>query len=221
MTTTSNYGFFLPTDDDSMADVNGSFNNSWTALNNVFTCPVVGTLPITDFSYTIGSRVYHSTLKSVFILIAQSALWGNFWRPVETKYGPWIQPGNSIISDPATYKFGTTPINYRLTNTGKFIIKGSVDTVAATGYPNAETSFSPAGLVSIPVTVAPAKRSIFMGAGYPATASTTKPTTAQLTVRPDGSFSNVVYNSFNTVTGCFYDGWEWVMGYGSGYGPDA
>lgn len=219
MSTTPNYEMFLSTDEDQMSNTDQSLNDVWDIIEDIPICITVSVLPITDFSYSVGDKIYHSGLKSIFILIAQNAAWGNFWRPVQTKYGPWVQPGTNIIADPATYKFGTTPINYKLTNTGKFIFRGSVDTVASTGYVNGETSAAPVGLVNLPVAIAPSHRSIFAGAAYPITPSTTKPTVGQLTVRPDGSFSNVVWNPSSNVTGLFYNGWEWIMGYSNGYGP--
>ncbi len=219
--TTPNYEINLPTDDDSMADTDFSFNDAWTIIESIPTCTTWASLPITDFSYSVGDKIYHSGLKSIFILIAQNGFWGNFWRPINVKYGPWVAPGSNIISDPSVYQFGTTPINYKISNTGKFILRGSVDTVASTGYVNAEIGFSSAGLVPIPSSIAPSKRSVYAGAAYPATASTTKPAFAQIAISPSGSFSNVVWNSFNTCTSLFYDGWEWVMGYGGGYGPNA
>jgi hypothetical protein len=219
MTTTPNYGMFLPSDPDSMKDVDTNLNNNWTKIENIPRVTSVASLPITDFSYSLGARVYHTGLKSIFVLIAQNAAWGNFWKPIQAKYGPWIQPGNSIIANPGTYQFGFNPIRYRISNTAKFIMSGSVDTIASTGYTDMTTALAPVGLNPLPPAIAPSRRSVWAGSPYPQTAGAANPIVGQLSIDNNGNFANGVWNPSALAVRLYYDGWEWVMGYGLGYGP--
>jgi hypothetical protein len=218
--TTPHYGMFLSTDDDQMNDVNQSLNNAWGLIEGIPVVTNLASLPITDFSYSVGDKVYHTGLQSIFVLVASNAAWGNFWQPIQAKYGPWIQPGNSVLTNLSTYKFGTTPLQYRLTNTGKCILRGSVDTVAATGYTDFESAIAAVALQPLPPAIAPSTKSYFSGSAYPQTSGSTKPILGQLSVSSVGVFTNGVWNPQNNATGLFYDDWEWVMGYGRGYGPN-
>lgn len=218
--TTPNYDMFLPSDSNNMYDVDESLNDAWTIIETIPATINVASLPITDFSYNLGDKVYHTGLQSIFVLIASNATWGNFWQPIHAKYGPWVQPGNSILGNPAIYKFTTTPIQYRLTNTGKFIFRGSVDTVASTGYTDFETAIAPVGLQPLPPAVAPVTKGYYSGSAYPQNSATVKPIMGQLSVSSVGVFTNGVWNPLNTATQLFYDGWEWAMGFGNGYGPN-
>lgn len=219
MTSTPNYGFYLSTDNDSMADVDTSLNNNWHILEDIPTPLSVSSLPVTDFTYNLGDVVYHTPTNSIYVLIAQDSIWGNFWRPVEARFSPWIQPSSSIIADAATYKFGSTPVQYKLSNTGLIIWRGSVDTVSASGWANWETTGTAHHpLLPIPLPIAPSHSSVYTGAMYPFPASSSKPYMTQMGMFNDGHWTILAWNP-GTATGAFLQGWSWQIGYGNGYGP--
>jgi hypothetical protein len=219
VTNTPKFGMYLPTDSDPMNDVDLSFNNSWSTIAGIPAPNTYAFLPVTDFSYNVGDVIYHSTTNSIYVLIAQDSIWGNFWRPVEAKYGPWIQPSSNIIADAATYKFGSTPVQYRLTNAGSIIWRGSVDTVSASGWANWETTGTAHHpLIPVPLDIAPSHTSVYSGAVYPFPASSSKPYMSQMGMFADGHWTFLVWNP-GTATGAFLQGWQWQIGYGNGYGP--
>lgn len=220
---TPNYGLVTASDSDQMNDVSTYLNGNWSKLTAAMSCPIVSVLPISDYSYHLGSRIFHTPSNSVYVLVATNSGWGNFWKPVQARYSPWIQPPSSsiIASYGITYKENTSnPPQYMISNTGTFRMRGAVDAIAANGFVDRETGVATPCLNNIPPTVAPAFRYVMLGTIYGPASSTAKPFLAQLSFHADGTVGNTVWNPVGTGKSLYFSGAEWVMGYTKGYGPN-
>jgi hypothetical protein len=213
--TTPNYAFHLSTDLDPMSDVNASLNNNWTKVENVPEQEVVATLPAFDFSYAVGARIYHSGYRSTFVLLGRNSFWGNFWRPIQARYSPWIQP-NTILVDPINYQFGATPVQYRISNQGKFILRGSIDRVAGT-YPDYGATGTALNLLQslapdVGAGITPPMTSDFPLTPYQINTPTVNPQIAMMSIVASGTSFMRVWNPNAVITQLFFDNVEWTFG---------
>lgn len=213
---TPNYGFFLPTDLDPMSDVTASLNNNWTKVEGAPEQENVASLPIFDFSYGLGARVYHTGYRSTFILLGRNSFWGNFWRPVHCRYSPWIQPGTSVLVDPVNYTFGATPLQYRISNQGKFLLRGSIDRVAGT-YPDYGTTATALNLIQtlhsdLGEGITPPFSNEFPLTPYQINTATVDPQIAMGLFAPGGTSFQRVWNPNAVITQLFFDTVEWTFG---------
>lgn len=224
MTLTPNLGLTLSDDNSSMSDTDSAFNVNWTLTDEYLVGTFADPLPATNFSYNIGDKIYHATTQSIYVLVAQDAFWGNFWQPVQARYSPWIQPSTSILINTSVYKMGPLPIQYKISNRGKFILRGCVASVDPNGFVDYGTADNPPMFTNLPATVAPKFRVDFGAAVYPVLSAATKLTVAQTVCNPSGSLTSAIWNPSTPsypATQIFFDGLEWFMGSGGGYGPDA
>lgn len=223
--TTPNYGMVLGTDDDQMSDVDTYLNSNFTKIQNAVGCPQLSVVPVTDFSYPLGSKIYYTPLKTILVLIASNSAWGNFWRPIQARYGPWTQPPSaSVISNYGTIYTQSAAGNYfqyMLSNTGEIFLRGSVDAVDNTnGFLDRPSGASPGVFNNLPRAIAPNYRYIEIAAIDPPSSSLPKPSFAQISIHPTGAFTNAFWNPGGIGNKLFLDGLHWAMGYTRGYGSD-
>lgn len=154
---TTHYGINLPVPGDSMADIADGFNNAWTVITAApKPAGVVGGPANPTSGYSVGQVVYNQAWKSAFILLAIDANWGYFWRPLQAKWGPWVAPGTTIISDTTDYGMATEgPICYRISNTGQIEFTGGLKRISSPNtLPN---GFLSGTINSLPAAVRPDK----------------------------------------------------------------
>lgn len=212
---TPHYDMFKPTDDDSMSDVTTSLNNSFDIIKAIPRQTIVTTIPATDFSYSVGDRIYHSGVKSTFILVAQDPNWGNIWKPVQNKYSPWVSFNNSILTNTTIYSL--VNLQYRTSNTGKFIMRGGVQSTADFADFGA-TGTSLTILDPLPDKIKPFKSLVFRLAVFPQNSAVAVPMQCRLGITGTTIFQQI----WNPLHGSFisFDGVEWILGSGGGYGTD-
>lgn len=215
MATTTNYGMPKPTDDDLMSDVS-VLNSIWTDIANIPRQNIVSSLPSADFSYSVGDRVYHSGLKSTFVLISQTSNWGNVWRPVQTKYSPWMTLPSTILTDAVTYSISN--LQYRVTNTGKFILRGAV-TRSGTFADFASTGTVYSIFQNLPTELAPSHTLTFMVSTRPQSSALATPMQTRMVVAGT-AIALDVWNPGGAANALNFDGVEWVLGTNQGYGSN-
>lgn len=107
--TTTNYGFFMPDENDSMADVATNITNNFEIIaskGEPTIIPAGGALPQAG-DYELFDRVYRddaasgdgSTWPSVYILVCKDTNWGWHWRPVQQIISPWVDVPSTVIDD--------------------------------------------------------------------------------------------------------------------------
>lgn len=139
---TPNVGLIEPVDNSPMSDIATYLGNNWTKIEAMAAAKIVSAVPDTDLTYQPGDRIYvngGSDPNGLYICLGQNAAWGNIWRPVTPRYGPWRRPGpvgnpNSIIIDTGTFKIvdSDDPFQYRLTNKGQVQFRGCAQVI--TGF---------------------------------------------------------------------------------------
>lgn len=101
---TPNYGFFLPKDTDSMADVEKNITTTFEKLStraDPTVIPAGNPLPQVG-DYEIGDRVFRQdlddgiTYPSSYLLVCKDNNWGWHWRPIQTILSPWVSLSSSI-----------------------------------------------------------------------------------------------------------------------------
>lgn len=215
MTTTPNYLMPLPDDDDQMNDVTQYLNNNWSKIENIPRIPSGSSLPLTDFvNYSLGDTFYHTGLKSTFILIGQNTTWGNFWRPIQSHYGLWIDVPATAIFDPVHWQVDN--FQYNITNTSKFRLRGGL--FNSSGIPNSSSTYFVLNVV--PTEVAPTQPLAL----FPSVHNSANPplaTMARVAVDISGTFAFTSWNSAGAagVNDMFFTGCEWQIGSNLGYGP--
>ena len=107
MAITENYGLFMPTEDDSMADVVSFLNDNWDKLRDRADPTVIAAgvaLPQAG-DYELGDRVFRAdaatggAYPSVYILVCKDANYGWHWRPVQHNISPWVTLPVDIVND--------------------------------------------------------------------------------------------------------------------------
>lgn len=215
---TPNFGMYLSTDTDPMSNTNQSFGNQWNIIEGIPRVTSVASLPLTDFSYSVGARVYHTVSKSIHVLIAQDSAWGNFWRPVQTRYSTYNAVTSSVILNTTDYHI--SGLKYKISNKGKIIFAGGINTTLAAGYPN--YTGTPLTLTTnLPAAIAP-KAAIVFPVALNTPANTTTPTMARMSVGNNGAIQFITWNPTGSsiVNLVDLDSIEWDMGSNMGYGTD-
>lgn len=218
MTTTPNFDLNLSTDNSAMSDTDSSFNDNWVKIAGSVVPPIVDELPITDFSYSVGDKVYHTGTKSIYVLFASNAQWGNFWKPIQARYGPWIQLTSTTIDNPLIYNIGPAAIQYKICNQAMIYWRGCVQTNVSGGFVDYGTATNPKFFKDLPPAVGPQGRLIFPGAVYPVASSSSKPTISQIFYQ-QGVQAGAIWNpnsSTYPATQLFLDGLTWAIGSGDG-----
>lgn len=131
---TANYNLYMPTEDESMADVAVNITDNFEILLNRANPTVVaagGDLPQVG-SYELGDRVFRAdaatttSYPSSYILVCKDATWGWHWRPVQELISPWISVPATAIAH-ADYEIHPTyPLQIAYDSRGWCHWRGSV-----------------------------------------------------------------------------------------------
>lgn len=106
---TSNYGLFLPDDNDSMGDVKLNLTDSFEKLASRADPTIIPSgnpLPQAG-DFEVGDRVFRNDVintdplayswPSTYILVCKDSNWGWHWRPVQQVISPWVDvPATAI-----------------------------------------------------------------------------------------------------------------------------
>jgi hypothetical protein len=147
-TTTSNYGFFMPDESDSMADVEVNITDNFeiiaskgepTVIAAGAALPQVGDYELFDMVFRDDART-DTTWPSLYILVCKDENWGWHWRPIQQITSPWVNVPATAIQD-ANFQLGTTaPVQIALDSRGWCHWRGRISRTSV-GIPSA-TSFS-------------------------------------------------------------------------------
>jgi hypothetical protein len=158
-TTTSNYGFFMPDDADSMADVKKNVTDNFKKIesrNDITVVASEGALPQSG-TYNIGDRVFRNdpvtstTWPSNYLLICKDTNWGWHWRPIQHIISPWVNVPATALNDANFEIHPTYPLQIALDSRGFCHWRGAIRRTTA-GIP-AATSFTV--FKSIPLGIRP------------------------------------------------------------------
>lgn len=218
--TTTNYGFFLPDEEDSMADVETNITNNFQTIEPVGDPTVIAAgadLP-QEGDYNLFDRVFRNdptgstTWPSVYLLVCKDANWGWHWRPIQQITSPWVTITNDAISDVNFEIHPTNPLRIALDSRGwchwRGCIRSKVPGISAA------TSFN--ALKTIPLGLRPcfsfmhtiALSPVLSGAGKAGNVG------GRLFMREDGANSVRVFNSNNGISqNIWFDGLHYNTAY--------
>lgn len=159
---TSNYGFNLPSESELMSDFETSLNANWDKIAAVPSAPsVTGTLPQAG-SYDLYDRVYRTDDQSIYILVVKDANWGWCWRPVHAPISPWRKIPSLAFAN-VSWDNVSNDMSIAYDNRGRVHWRGGLIRSSSMLYNTTESIFKamPKGLypsrtVSYPLDVHPA-----------------------------------------------------------------
>lgn len=140
---TPNYNFFLPKEEDSMADVKKNITDSFKIIqprNDITIIPAGQPLPQAG-NYNLGDRVFRDdpaaspTYPSNYILVCKDLYWGWHWRPIQGRLSPWVDIPNTAVSTAYASQFGLTgvsPVQIALDNRGICYWRGKIKSLSPT-----------------------------------------------------------------------------------------
>jgi hypothetical protein len=124
--TTPNYGFFMPSEEDSMADVAKNITDNFEILGgrgNPTVIPAGGALPQSG-NYNLFDMVYRDDPKdgfnwpSAYLLVCKDADWGWHWRPIQAITSPWVTVPSTAIVHTSFEQHPTSPVQIALDSRG-------------------------------------------------------------------------------------------------------
>lgn len=218
MTNTENYGFFLPTEEDSMADVQTNLTSSFETLEAVPEIPVfaAGVALPQSGPYEIGDRIFRNDAlgpdqwPSSYILVCKDINWGWHWRPIQVPLSPWVTLTNSIIdaSQPNFMISPTVPLSMAMDYKGRVWWRGAVEYNVA-GIPvGTKTLFKP-----FPSGIKPNSPFEFINAVSPVTSGGVSGVNSFVGAIMHGDANGSTFQFWNTAVGprfVFFDGFSYI-----------
>lgn len=218
MTNSSNYGFFLPTEDDLMSDVKKNITDSLKIIEPVADIPVfaAGTALPQSGNYNVGDRIFRNdpagpnTWPSSYILVCKDVNWGWHWRPIYTPMSPWVNLTNAVIdSSQPNFTISTTvPLAMAMDYRGRVWWRGAVEYNVA-GIPvGVKTLFKP-----FPSGIKPNSPFEFVNAVSPVTSGGTSGVNSFIGAIMHGDANGSSFQFWNTASGprfVFFDGFSYI-----------
>jgi hypothetical protein len=212
---TPNYGFFLPTGEDSMSDVKKNITDSFKTIeprNNITVIPSGGVLPQTG-DYNIGDRIFRDDPRSgfasglypsVYILICKDPVWGWHWRPVQAVISPWVTIPATAINNVLFELHPTFKFQIALDSKGMCYWRGAIRSKVVGITPNSSMII----FNDVPVALRAGFDVLHSVVLSPATGTTGRPgyVGGRMGINADGSGSFRFFNSATVVQNIWFNG---------------
>lgn len=228
---TAKYGFVSPDDSGDMKNTTKYLNDNWTRVKNGVKPTTLTAVPDSPTAgYIAGNRIYitgGTHPVGIYLCIGVDPDWGTFWRPITSKYGPWLRPGpvaspSSVLADTTNYLISDSdnPFQYRLTRNNTIQFRGCIKRVSGFFKDVTDTpGYSDTSIFkTIPSCIRPGSSvtpypALIQTCPYPGSSSPTLRYTSYMRFNPSNNkFLLQINTATAAITKLFFSGAEYSIG---------